>query len=526
MKTTFLFVYILMVITTTMTTNIFAQSESSAIKTISPGDVQVTEPMIAVNPADPNNFITVYSNWYDGIYRRPASSMTTDGGNTWSATEVPENLLKYPNDQADPSVAFDADGIAHYCYLDIGNVWRDISVAHSTNKGANWTDTSRVYDDLNYTIPQWPKPDKPWIVADGNITSPYKNTLYVVWTAIYDEYGSDPRYAIFLAYKRPNMNYFSIPIRVCETVHQYNQLDVQGAFPVVDSDGSLYIFWSLEKPYVSGEYGPASIYMRKSTNGGASFTSSQPQLIKSGIVEPQGVIAFQKAHSWPYVVVNPIDGSLNLVYGDGTTVQYSRSPDQGETWSPSVQKGMKPSGIDAVWNPNITCNSKGKLAVVYYASNSSGIKVYVATGYSSDQTFTVWNQGEINFSSPYKYTDYIGIAYNDYTYWGVWPAPSGGKSRIFGRHRTVTPIVENLDQDYLQFSNTYIFFDNDQNNSGYSPTDLFPGETHTLKTYSNSIIKNGSTYNFYHWEDETGSILSTNSQVNVQIDNHRYRACI
>lgn len=47
MKTTFLFVYILMVITTTMTTNIFAQSESSAIKTISPGDVQVTEPMIA-----------------------------------------------------------------------------------------------------------------------------------------------------------------------------------------------------------------------------------------------------------------------------------------------------------------------------------------------------------------------------------------------------------------------------------------------------------------------------------------------
>lgn len=122
--------------------------------------------MIAVNPTDPNNFITVYSNWYEGIYRRPASSTAINNGIDWISTEVPNGLLKYPNDQADPSIAFDANGNAHYCYLDIGSIYRDISVAHSTNKGINWTDTSRAYDDFLQQIPGIPKPDKPWITAD------------------------------------------------------------------------------------------------------------------------------------------------------------------------------------------------------------------------------------------------------------------------------------------------------------------------------------------------------------------------
>lgn len=522
-----LFFSILLVVSILKSVNIIAQSESSAIKEISPGNVQVTEPMIAVNPADPNNFITVYSNWY-GITRRPASSNTTDGGLSWNSTEVPEHLLKYPVDQADPVVAFDADGNAHFCYLDIGD-YRDISVAHSTNGGASWTDTSRAYDDFLQQINGFPKPDKPWIVADCNSNSAYKNTLYVVFTAEY-ELSNSTGYAIFLTYKRPEMPYFSTPIRVCETVIQSDGHDVQGAFPVVGKDGTLYIFWSLESPpsTPTSGYGPASIYMRKSTNGGASFTTSQPVLIKSNITESQGVISFQKAHSWPYVAVNPVDGSLNLVYGDGNTVKYSVSTDKGVSWSTSVPKDMKPSGIDAIWNPNITCNSDGKLAVVFYASNSSGIKVYVATGFSNDGTFTVWDQGSANFSSPYKYTDYIGIACNDYTYLGVWPAPylPTSKSKIFGRHRTIEALVENLDQDHQQLDNSKVYFDGGTaKTSPYSTaTNLFPGKIHTLKIYSPSIIKNGSTYNFYQWEDENGILLSTDPEISVPIDNHKYRA--
>lgn len=251
-----------------------------------------------------------------------------------------------------------------------------------------------------------------------------------------------------------------------------------------------------------------------------SFTSD-PVLIKSGISEPEGIISFQKAHSWPYVAVNPVDGSLNMVYGNGTNILYSYSTDYGVTWSTSSNKGMNPSG-SATWNPNITCNSKGKLSIVYYAS---GYKVLVATGYAVDETFTIWSQGSFNFSNPFKYTDYIGIASNDFTYWGVWPAPSGTKSKIFGTHRTVSPVVENSDQDYLTFSNDKIIFDGTAYNSPYSPSNaLLAGVLHTLQTYSNTLTKNDSTYNFYRWEDENGNLISTNSQVDVKIDNHKYRA--
>ncbi len=158
------------------------------------------------------------------------------------------------------------------------------------------------------------------------------------------------------------------------------------------------------------------IQMVKSTNGGQSFTL--PVTIKSGITEALSVISFQKAHSWPYVAVNPVDGSLNMVYGNGGSVLFSYSTDNGTTWSTSAHKGMSPTV--ATWNPNITCDSKGKLAVVYYAT---GIKVLVATGYATDESFEVRSQGSFNFSNPYKWTDYIGIACNDYTYWAVWPAP-------------------------------------------------------------------------------------------------------
>ncbi len=98
-------------------------------------------------------------------------------------------------------------------------------------------------------------------------------------------------------------------------------------------------------------------------------------------------------------------------------------------------------------------------------------------------------------------------------------------SKIFGTHRTVFPVVENLDQDYLTFTNDKIKFDGIAYNSPYTPSNaLFPGVVHTLQTYSNTLTKNGSTYNFYRWEDENVNLISTNSQVDVKIDNHRYRA--
>jgi hypothetical protein len=522
MKKVKLFFSLLPLVSILITSKIFSQSESSAIKEISPGNVQVTEPMIAVNPTDPSNFIAVYSNWIDDYSRRPGSSMTLDGGQTWSSTQIPESFFNYLSlvNQADPTVAFDNHGHAYYCYLDEGRIGsptqgffgRDICVARSTNGGSSWIDKVTLYDATDPSISGEPRVDKPWIAIDCN-SNAYKNSQYVAFTSIFNWDTGNERFAIFLSYKRENGN-FSTPVRVCESVT--GTQTVFGAFPVVGLDGSLYVFWGLQT-----SDGYSEIKMRKSTDGGVSFGTIKT--VKSGITESENSISFNIAHSWPYVALNPKDGSLNLVYGDGTSIYYSVSTDNGNSWSQSSQKGMKPSGTTAVWNPNIACDKNGKLSIVYYAT---GIKVIVACGYSSDNEFTRFDQGSSNFSTPYKFTDYIGIACNEYNYIGVWPAPSGTKSKIFGRHRTIGALVENLDQDHLQFDNSKVYFDGGTaKTSPYSTnTNLFPGKTHTLKIYSSSIIKSGSTYNFYQWEDENGTLLSTDTEISVPIDNHKYRA--
>ena len=65
------------------------QSESSAIEQIqNENNLPISEPMIAVNPANANNFITSYSNWVNnGPTRLPGVSYTTDGGASWSITD-------------------------------------------------------------------------------------------------------------------------------------------------------------------------------------------------------------------------------------------------------------------------------------------------------------------------------------------------------------------------------------------------------------------------------------------------------
>ncbi len=61
----------------------YAQSESSGVKTIpNYQSEQITEPMIALNPTNQDNFITAYSDWWSAGNRYPGVSYTTDGGQT------------------------------------------------------------------------------------------------------------------------------------------------------------------------------------------------------------------------------------------------------------------------------------------------------------------------------------------------------------------------------------------------------------------------------------------------------------
>ncbi len=275
--------------------------------------------------------------------------------------------------------------------------------------------------------------------------------------------------------------------------------------------------------------------MRKSTDGGQSFTAPERELV-TGIVNAEGTIlggAFPKAHSWPFVAVDPLNGSLNMVYGNGTNIYFSNSTDNGNDWSTPVVKYVVPSFANQVWNPSIACNSQGKIAIAYYAaywyqgaSLNNSTSVLVATSSDGGGTFTIHSEGAVAFNpTTWKYSDYIGVAYNNSTYWGVWPQAVGTGADIDGRYRTVTAVVENVDDSPQRNAvGNKVSFDQTSNwDSPHSAGPLLPGRSHSIGT-SSSIPYQGITYTFVRWEDETGAFISNSLQTSVQIESHRYRA--
>jgi hypothetical protein len=92
------------------------QSYQTLFKNIRAGDETTAEPMVAVSPVNRNNFIAVYMRKVTGEWR-PAASYTLNGGDSWTASDIPSGWYFYLR-QADPVIDFDASGNAWYAWLD------------------------------------------------------------------------------------------------------------------------------------------------------------------------------------------------------------------------------------------------------------------------------------------------------------------------------------------------------------------------------------------------------------------------
>ncbi len=515
------------------------QSESSAIEQIqNENNLPISEPMIAVNPANANNFITSYSNWVNnGPTRLPGVSYTTDGGASWSTTDVPTNDANFL-DRADPSIAFDANGNAFYCWLTLQYPSLEdssaVRVSESTDQGKDWSGSPFTVDRNSGST----QLDKPWVVCDQS-TSQYRNSIYVVYVVI-DNFGSpnNATYTIYFSLMRSGQTSFSTPVAISQTVGGLT--DVEAPYPVIGNDGSVYVFWAQE----DNSNATDQIMMNKSTNGGQSW-SSTPQVLFSSLAMDDGRMlqnttnstSFAKAHTWPSVAVNPTDGSLNLVYGSGGSVYYTVSKDGGSTWSTPSANGLGASYPAQAWSPTIACNPSGQIAVAYYfagagadqgSSSQDQTDVYVATSPAGGGSFTVHSAGSVSFNplqSPYG--DYIGVAYNDNTYWAVWPQASGTNTNLYGRYRTVSAIAENMDANHNVLQGTTISFGPPGNetsqSSPYTTPYILANDPEALTAGSQQTVS-GEVYDFYHWEDENGNVIGTSEDLNINIGVHQYRA--
>ncbi len=405
--------------------NIKCFSQSNKVVQVStPQDNEPAETTISINPQNPKN---VVASFYNHNHRYPSITDFTfssfDGGKTWK--EIPNNNPE-KRIQGDDAVAFGNDGIVYHSYLSFFGSWDNdvrkqysgIYVSSSTDGGLTWGQRSVVVDHINTSAPM---EDKPYVVVDNASNSPYKNNVYIAWTH-FQKYGSrNPADSSQIYFSRSidSGKTFSVPMRISETGGDCldSSNTVEGAITSISPDGNVYVVWA----------GPKGLVFTESKDGGKTFG---PNKVIGFIYHgwDMKVPGIDRANGMPVTKVDLSDSKykgtiyVNWVddrFGDpDILVKYSR--DEGKSWSNPVR----------VNNDNIN-NGKyqfftwmavdpvdGSVNIVYYdrADYDSTITgVTMARSIDGGKTFVNYkvNQPAFNCNKNIFFGDYTGIdAYN------------------------------------------------------------------------------------------------------------------
>jgi hypothetical protein len=182
--------------------------------------------------------------WDDTVDNREIYyKKSTDSGATWTPGK---RLTWTEGTSQSPFIVVDSSGHLHVAWEDYTPGNSEIYYKKSTNGGATWTASQRLTWSGGYCR-------SPVIGIDSS------DLLHLVWDI---DLGADEE-----IYYKKSLNggsTWTASQRLTWTVG-----DSYGAKLAVDSSNALHVVWSDET------HGAAEIYYKKSTNGGAAWTTSQ-----------------------------------------------------------------------------------------------------------------------------------------------------------------------------------------------------------------------------------------------------------
>jgi hypothetical protein len=198
-------------------------------------------------------------------------------------------------------------------------------------------------------------PDKPWITVD-NASGKGQGTVYTTFTSF------SSTTSIVFTKSTDAGSTWSKPVTIASGT-------VQGSNPIVGTDHSVYVFW------LNGGFGsPASIEVRKSTNGGKKFgpAITVASLTTTGINGDLGLGGGFRTNSFPQAAVNPANGNLYVVFddvgraaGDKADVYFTESTNGGASWSTPVKINDDTTTNDQ-WFPAIAVTPDGSHVGVFW----------------------------------------------------------------------------------------------------------------------------------------------------------------
>jgi hypothetical protein len=305
---------------------VLAPPPGAQVVQVTPAPGDFSEPSIAIDPNDPQRLVAAYQVNASVAYSR-------DAGKTWTIADGTA-ATDYRR-SGDVSVAYDNHGRAFLSYiafdkLGTTNYWargatrNGIFVRRSSDGGKTWDKDPSVVI-AQPTEPDIPFEDKPYLVADTTY-SKHAGNLYIGWT----EFTLSKTRMLF-ARSTDGAKSWSRPIEIStkEGLPRDDNGAVEGFTGTVDSDGTLYVVWC----DISG------IVLAVSRDGGLTFSPSRT-IVKTGpsYFDPEHVF---RGNGFPEIGVNPRTNELYVSWSDYTNgdidVFVASSKDHGKRWSDPVR---------------------------------------------------------------------------------------------------------------------------------------------------------------------------------------------
>ncbi len=383
------------------------------------------EPSLAQNPTNPLNLIAGAN---DEI-GEPRCTNTTpsacpfvngvsvsgfyasfDGGQTWPCQGLIDLSTFGEYAFGDPSLAFDSRGTAYYGTLAFPNartatpaelatgLQADFFVAKSTDGGCHYTAAAKVSGASPAIFD-----DKDAITADANPHSPFRDSVYAVWTKFTGQkvsagFGGDQ---ILFARSTDGGASWSAPLPLSPAHNNNHVGGRQGAAVKVGPDGTVYVVWldTVDKQAVQR--------LAISHDGGMTFPGPNitVAVVTDDFVNPVPGSSFrQDARTFPAVSIAPA-GTLYVAWSNHTNghgvVLVTHSTTGGLSWSAPVVAGNV-SGRSAFF-ASVAADPAGKVNVVFLALDDRPAGTAPGAGVVHyDAYWTQSTNGGTSFSSPQR----------------------------------------------------------------------------------------------------------------------------
>ena len=398
-------------------------------------NVTESENSIFVDPSDNEHVLnsnnsTSWSGGFAGNLYGANYFLSEDGGLNWGGSHQGAG----GSNSGDPTTAINLEGERMYVNY-ISNPG-GMGISYSTNDGTSWT-TKTVAPNPGQLA------DKNHMWIDNSASSPYEGNLYVAWTA----FGGSNNNDIVIASSTDEGNAWTSPMNISSDVNAGSHN--QGVNIQTGPDGQVYACWIIYDGWPTDE---TAIGFTKSTDGGATFSTSTRIIDNIRGIRTSGVQKSMRVNSFPVMAVDissgPNSGNIYIAWtnigepgiNSGTMhhVYMIRSEDEGATWSDPVKINQDPFGDGKKhYLPWITCDPvTGILSAIWYDDRNVGgnqCEVYCANSFDAGETWEDFKVSDVSFTiSPIAglagdyMGDYLGITAHGSMVYPVWTDTRGG----------------------------------------------------------------------------------------------------